>query len=61
MRFMLDGLLELMQAEFRQTDLEFAVALADMLLEQFEDKQGGGFFFTSHDHERLIHRPSLAL
>ena len=55
--FLLDGLLELMQAEFRQTDLEFAVALADVLLEQFEDKQAGGFFFTSHDHEKLIYRP----
>lgn len=55
--FMLDALMELMQADFRQPDLEFAVALADILLEQFEDKQDGGFFFTSHDHEKLIHRP----
>ncbi|HJT52137.1 MAG TPA: thioredoxin domain-containing protein, partial [Nitrosospira sp.] len=55
--FLLDGLLELMQAEFRQADLDFAVALADVLLDQFEDKQAGGFFFTSHDHEKLIHRP----
>ncbi|MDQ3185558.1 MAG: thioredoxin domain-containing protein [Pseudomonadota bacterium] len=55
--FLLDGLLELMQAEFRQADLDFAVALADVLLEQFEDKQAGGFFFTSHDHEKLIYRP----
>lgn len=59
--FLLDGLLELMQAKFRQTDLDFAVALADVLLEQFEDKQTGGFFFTSHDHERLIHRPKPSL
>ena len=55
--FLLNGLLELMQAEFRRTDLEFAVALADVLLEQFEDSADGGFFFTSHDHEKLIHRP----
>lgn len=58
--FMLDALQELMQADFRQPDLEFAVALADILLEQFEDKQEGGFFFTSHDHEKLIHRPKSA-
>jgi hypothetical protein len=58
--FLLDGLLELMQAEFRQADLDFAIALADVLLEQFEDKQAGGFFFTSHDHEKLIHRPKPA-
>jgi len=55
--FLLDGLLELMQAEFRKADLEFAIALADVLLEQFEDPKAGGFFFTSHDHEQLIHRP----
>ncbi|MDV6343222.1 thioredoxin domain-containing protein [Nitrosomonas sp. Is37] len=55
--FLLDGLLELMQVEFRQSDLDFAIALAEVLLDQFEDKQLGGFFFTSHDHEKLIHRP----
>ena len=55
--FMLDALLEVLQAEFRPADLEFARALADVLLEQFEDTQEGGFFFTSHDHEKLIHRP----
>ncbi len=27
-----------------------------MLLEQFEDQESGGFFFTAKDHERLIHR-----
>lgn len=55
--FLLDALLELLQAEFRPADLEFARTLADVLLEQFEDRQQGGFFFTSHDHEKLIHRP----
>ena len=54
--FMLDGLLELMQAGFRVEDLRFARALADLLLTQFEDRERGGFFFVSHDHEKLIHR-----
>jgi uncharacterized protein YyaL (SSP411 family) len=54
--FLLDALLELMQTEFRTEDLAFARALADRLLDQFEDKEHGGFFFTSHDHEKLIHR-----
>ena len=31
--------------------------LADRLLGQFEDQEQGGVFFTSHDHEQLIHRP----
>lgn len=55
--FLLDALLELMQTEFRVQGLTFAQALADLLLSQFEDPQQGGFFFTSHDHEQLIHRP----
>ena len=54
--FVLDGQIELMQAEFRAEDLAFAQELANVLLEQFEDKANGGFFFTSHDHEKLIHR-----
>ncbi len=54
--FLLDSLLELLQAEFRKSDLDFATALAEVLLEQFEDRDAGGFFFVSHDHEKLIHR-----
>jgi uncharacterized protein YyaL (SSP411 family) len=54
--FLLDALLELMQGEFRAEDLAFARELAEVLLAQFEDPAGGGFFFVSHDHEKLIHR-----
>jgi uncharacterized protein YyaL (SSP411 family) len=54
--FMLDALLELIQAEFRSVDLRFAQELADLLLDQFEDREEGGFFFVSHDHEKLIQR-----
>ena len=55
--FLLAALLELMQAEFRNEDLAFAIELADTLLARFEDRDAGGFFFTAHDHEMLIHRP----
>ncbi|HTO46982.1 MAG TPA: thioredoxin domain-containing protein [Burkholderiales bacterium] len=65
--FLLDALIELLQADFRGADLAFALELAEALLARFEDqgegagplpsRAGGGFFFTSHDHERLIHRP----
>ncbi len=55
--FLLDALLMLLQAEFRQQDLDFAVKLADTLLQDFEDTDNGGFFFTRHDHEQLIQRP----
>src|SRR5436309_8140115 len=55
--YLLAALLELLQAEFDPGTLAFGEDLAEVLLEQFEDKENGGFFFTSHDHERLIHRP----
>ena len=56
--FLLGALLELMQGDvLRAEDLQFARALADLLLEQFEDPVDGGFFFTSHDHEALVLRP----
>jgi uncharacterized protein YyaL (SSP411 family) len=54
--FLLAALLELMQTRFRVADLDWARALAETLLAQFEDRAHGGFFFTSHDHETLIHR-----
>jgi hypothetical protein len=54
--FLADALLELLQTRWRSSDLEFARQLADVLLEQFEDPDDGGFFFTAKEHERLIHR-----
>ena len=55
--FLLAALVELMQTDFQMRDLEFAEDLAKTLLAQFYDPGPGGFFFTSHDHEQLIHRP----
>ena len=54
--FLLSALLELLQARFRAEDYAWARELADVLLDEFEDAEHGGFFFTSHDHERLFHR-----
>jgi len=54
--FLADALLELLQTRWRSSDLHFARQLVDVLLEQFEDTEGGGFFFTAADHEKLIHR-----
>jgi len=55
--FMIDALLELLQSRWNSAHLGFAVQLADLLLDHFEDKDGGGFFFTADDHETLMHRP----
>jgi hypothetical protein len=57
--FLLDALLELMQADYREQDMRFACELADVLLAEFES-DAGGFYFTSHSHEVLIHRPKQA-
>ncbi len=54
---LLAALIEMMQAEFEPADLEWAQALGDALMERFHDPRDGGFYFTSHGHERLIHRP----
>src|SRR5260370_11424600 len=54
--FLADALLELLQTRWRSSDLVFARQLTDVLLSQFEDPKGGGFFFTAADHEQLIHR-----
>ncbi len=55
--FLLDALLECLQCAWSDRDISWAIQLADALLERFEDREHGGFFFTSHDHERLPQRP----
>jgi len=55
--YLLAALLEMLQADFHAEDLEWARRIADVLIAQFHDADEGGFFFTSHGHETLIHRP----
>jgi len=55
--FLIDGILALQSARWREGEPEFAMHLAELLLEHFEDESRGGFYFTADDHERLIHRP----
>jgi uncharacterized protein YyaL (SSP411 family) len=54
--FLIDAALELLQLRWRAEDLAFADDLARSLIERFEDRERGGFWFTAHDHEALIHR-----
>ena len=54
--FLADAILELQQTRFRAQELQFACALLDAVLDHFTDAVGGGFFFTSDDHESLMHR-----
>jgi uncharacterized protein YyaL (SSP411 family) len=55
--YLLAALLEMMQADFDPRDLQWAREVGDALMARFHDAEAGGFFFTSHDHEKLIQRP----
>jgi len=55
--FLLDALLELLQAKWSNTHLDLATQMAELLLAHFFDAKEGGFFFTADDHEQLMHRP----
>lgn len=52
----LDGLLALLSVEWRSEDMGMALALAKSIVKWFYDSQDGGFWFTSHDHEKLIQK-----
>jgi uncharacterized protein len=54
--FLADAILELQQVRFHGDELSFARELLDEVLAHFADSRAGGFFFTSDDHESLIHR-----
>jgi len=55
--YLLDALIESLQTKWNTQHLNFAIQLADQLLEYFFDNKNGGFFFTAKDHEKLIYRP----
>lgn len=55
--FFADGLLHLYEATFDERFLLDAAGCAEIMLSQFTDAEGGGFFSTIDDHEKLILRP----
>lgn len=55
--FLLDAIITMLEVHWQTEYLNFAMALAEKLLNQFEDKKHGGFYFTANDHESLIDRP----
>jgi uncharacterized protein YyaL (SSP411 family) len=54
--FLADAILELQQVRFSAEELAFACELIEVVLRHFADDAAGGFYFTSDDHETLIHR-----
>ncbi|MGH8322082.1 MAG: thioredoxin domain-containing protein [Gammaproteobacteria bacterium] len=54
--FLLDGILELLQARWDSELFGFSRQLADGLLTHFEDRQNGSFWFTANDQNTPLHR-----
>ena len=55
--FLLDAVIEFLQSCWNSPYLAWAQQLGDALLERFQDRERGGFWFTANDHEALIQRP----
>ncbi len=55
--FLLAGLLELVQARWDGTLLNWAREIADAMLVRFEDREHGGFWFTADDQPTPLYRP----
>ena len=53
-------MVDLYEASLEVRYLEQARMLADIIVERFIDREKGGFFFTSDDHEALITRSKAA-
>ncbi|HKV53584.1 MAG TPA: thioredoxin domain-containing protein, partial [Candidatus Binataceae bacterium] len=54
------AMIDLYEATFERRYLALARQYADVMLERFADRENGGFFFTSDDHEALITRSKAA-
>jgi uncharacterized protein YyaL (SSP411 family) len=54
--YLANALLEMLQLRWRNDDAAWLREILDAMLKHFEDAELGGFFFTSDDHETLIHR-----
>jgi uncharacterized protein YyaL (SSP411 family) len=50
------ALLDMLQLRWRNEDVAWLREILGVMLARFEDTELGGFFFTSDDHEQLIHR-----
>jgi hypothetical protein len=54
--YLANALLEMLEARWSNADVAWLRDIVDAMLAHFEDAQLGGFYFTSDDHEALIHR-----
>ena len=51
-----NALVSVYEANFDERHIDEATRLMDIVIEEFSDPEGGGFFFTATGHERLITR-----
>jgi uncharacterized protein YyaL (SSP411 family) len=54
---LVDGLISVYEATFNPRWIQAAVQIAGPMIARFWDPKGKAFYFTSDDHESLIHRP----
>jgi uncharacterized protein YyaL (SSP411 family) len=54
--FSIEGLIDLYETDFDPRWIREALALDDVLREQFEDRANGGYFTTAATHEKLLAR-----
>jgi uncharacterized protein YyaL (SSP411 family) len=54
--YLANALLETLQLRWRNEHVRWLREIIGAMLTHFEDTESGGFFFTSDDHEKLIHR-----
>jgi uncharacterized protein len=54
--FVIDAFVSLYEATFEPRWIERALTLTEVMIDQFWDETGGGFFFVGKDHEPLIVR-----
>ncbi|HEX4070754.1 MAG TPA: thioredoxin domain-containing protein, partial [Planctomycetaceae bacterium] len=53
---LIESLLDVYQATFEAKYVDAALNLAEDMIARFGDRDGGGFFYTPHDHEPLLSR-----
>ena len=57
--FLLHALMAQEEESLRSTDLDFAVNLADTMLDRYEDEEKGGFFFTADNQSSPVQRMKI--
>ena len=55
--YLINSLIDLYEASFDPQWIVWADSLTCQMLDRFQEKQQGGFYFTPIDHEELISRP----